>query len=133
MKIRKWTFINVHFSKIQNRFEKTLHHSLIQRPPAAVCDHCIMLFFINSSVVTCRPLCCGFVNRRKNRIKGPKDWEAVLENSCWAIFGGCFEYLNFRVVAGFQKMVRNLEKPFCRILGWPIFGDVLNNTFRQFR
>jgi hypothetical protein len=26
MKIRKWTFIFVHFSKIQNRFEKTLHH-----------------------------------------------------------------------------------------------------------
>jgi hypothetical protein len=27
MKIRKWTFIFVHFSKIENRFEKTLHHS----------------------------------------------------------------------------------------------------------
>jgi hypothetical protein len=27
MKIQKWTFIFVHFSKIQNRFEKTLHHS----------------------------------------------------------------------------------------------------------
>ena len=31
MKIRKWTFINVLFSKIQNRFEKTLHHSFSQR------------------------------------------------------------------------------------------------------
>ena len=30
MKIRKWTFINVLFSKIQNRFEKTLHHSFSQ-------------------------------------------------------------------------------------------------------
>jgi hypothetical protein len=34
MKIRKWTFINVHFSKIQNRFEKTLHHSFFTRPPS---------------------------------------------------------------------------------------------------
>jgi hypothetical protein len=30
MKIQKWTFIFVHFSKIQNRFEKTLHHSFSQ-------------------------------------------------------------------------------------------------------
>jgi len=34
MKIRKWTFIFVHFSKIQNRFEKTLHHSFFTRPPS---------------------------------------------------------------------------------------------------
>jgi hypothetical protein len=30
MKNQKWTFINVLFSKIQNRFEKTLHHSFSQ-------------------------------------------------------------------------------------------------------
>jgi len=38
MKIRKRTFINVLFSKTQNRFEKTLHHSLFKRPPSAGCD-----------------------------------------------------------------------------------------------
>jgi hypothetical protein len=38
LKIRKRTFINVLFSKIQNTFEKTLHHSLFKRPPSAVCD-----------------------------------------------------------------------------------------------
>jgi hypothetical protein len=27
LKNEKWTFINVLFSKIENRFEKTLHHS----------------------------------------------------------------------------------------------------------
>ena len=26
-----------------------------------------------------------------------------------------------------QKMVENLGKPFCEILGWSFFGDVLNN------
>jgi len=26
-------------------------------------------------------------------------------------------------------MVRNLGKPFCEILGWVVFGDVLNNLF----
>jgi hypothetical protein len=38
LKIRKRTFINVLFSKTQNTFEKTLHHSLLQRPPSAVCE-----------------------------------------------------------------------------------------------
>jgi hypothetical protein len=32
MKNEKWTFINVLFSKIQNRFEKTLHHHFFTRP-----------------------------------------------------------------------------------------------------
>jgi hypothetical protein len=49
------------------------------------------------------------------------------------VFGDVFEYLDFRVVAGFQKMVQKLWMRFWGILGWPIFGDVLNNPFRQFR
>jgi len=27
-----------------------------------------------------------------------------------------------------QKMVAEVGKPFCAILGWPFSGDVLNNT-----
>ena len=27
-----------------------------------------------------------------------------------------------------QKMVAKVGKPFCAILGWPVSGDVLNNT-----
>jgi hypothetical protein len=68
LKNEKRTFINVLFSKIQNTFEKTLHHSLFKRPPSAVCDpcrHCIMLSFLFEGVVTCRPLCSGDGDRKK--------------------------------------------------------------------
>ena len=91
MKNEKWTFINVQFQKSQNTFEKTLHHSLIQRPPAAVCDlvgHYIMLSFLFERVVTCRPLCSGDVGRVKVRIKGSTDGEAVFANSWLWGFGG---------------------------------------------
>jgi hypothetical protein len=91
MKIRKWTFINVHFSKIQNTFEKTLHHSFFSVRLRDLCDLTFMLFFINSSVVTCRPLCCGFVNRQKNTKDGPKVGNVVLWNSWMDVFWGCFE------------------------------------------
>jgi hypothetical protein len=91
MKIRKWTFINVLFSKIQNTFEKTLHHSFFSVRLRDLRDLTFMLFFINSRVVTCRPLCCGFVNQQKNTKDGPKSCEAVFANSWMDGFWGCFE------------------------------------------
>ena len=103
MKIRKWTFINVLFSKIQNRFEKTLHHSFFSVRPPHFADLTCMLFFINSSVVTCRPLCCGLYFRRKNAKDGPKSWKAVLWNSWLAIFGGCFGKMSESCFYSFRK------------------------------
>jgi len=87
MKIRKWTFINVHFSKSQNTFEKTLHHHLFSVRMRHFRDLTFMLFFINSSVVTCRPLCCGFVNRQKIQKMAQKWGRLFCGILGWVFFG----------------------------------------------
>ena len=68
-------------SKIDLKKHYIIHSSRVRLRD--LCDLTFMLFFINSSVVTCRPLCCGFVNRQKKY----KRWSEIL--------GGCFvEFLD---------------------------------------
>ena len=64
LKFRKRTFINVLFSKIENRFEKTLHHHFFSVRLRHFRDLTFMLSFLFIHVVTCRPLCCGLRRRR---------------------------------------------------------------------
>jgi hypothetical protein len=93
LKNEKRTFINVLFSKIQNRFEKTLHHSLFKRPPSAVCDlvgHCIMLLFLFGDVVVHRALCSGLQGRRKFADGWSKSWGGCFWKILVRYFGGCF-------------------------------------------
>ena len=90
-------------------------------------DLTFMLLCGCCTAVTCRPLCCGFQNRQKNRTKGPKDWKVVLGNSCIGHFRGCFEYM---VAAYFGEMEQNR---LCRI-GWSkrlggCFGEFLHWSF----
>jgi hypothetical protein len=57
MKIRKWTFIFVHFSKIQNRFEKTLHHSFSQllRSISPISSNTFIILFLFYDSKTSKP------------------------------------------------------------------------------
>jgi len=43
---QKWTFIFVHFSKIENTFEKTLHHSLFKLFCSISPKYLFIVFFI---------------------------------------------------------------------------------------
>ena len=75
-------------SKIE--LEKTLHHHFFGVRLRDLRDLTFMLLFLFGGVVTCRPLCCGFANRRKNTKKVANVGKAVCANSWMAVFGGCF-------------------------------------------
>jgi hypothetical protein len=50
-----------------------------------------MLWCLIFSFNRMRALCCGFINTQKNAKDGRESWEAILRNSWFASFGGCFE------------------------------------------
>jgi len=60
LKNQKWTFINVLFSKIENTFEKTLHHSFFSVRLRHFCDLTFMLWVNVFSFKRMRALCSGF-------------------------------------------------------------------------
>ena len=118
LKNEKWTFINVLFSKIQNTFEKTLHHSLFKRPPSAVCDlvgHYIMLLFLFEDMVTCRPLCSGLQGRRKLADGWSKSWGGYFWEILIRYFGGCFWFLDFIEFIEFIDFLINIIKTYIKI------------------
>ena len=78
------------FQKSKIELEKTLHHHFFGVRLRDLRDLTFMLLFLFWGVVTCRPLCCGFVNRRKNTKKVANLGKAVCANSWMAFFGGCF-------------------------------------------
>jgi len=90
MKIRKWTFIFVHFSKIQNRFEKTLHHSFFSvRLPhfAAPYLYALILFiwYIRTHTIMLR-----IVYSRKIRKRWSKSWGCSFGEFLVGHFRGMF-------------------------------------------
>ena len=78
------------FQKSKIELEKTLHHHFFGVRLRHFRDLTFMLLFLFGDVVTCRPLCCGFANRRKNTKKVANVGKAVCANSWMAVFGGCF-------------------------------------------
>jgi hypothetical protein len=117
LKNEKRTFINVLFSKIQNTFEKTLHHSLFKRPPSAVCDlvsHYIMLSFLFEDVVTCTPLCSSLKGRRKFADGWSKSWGGCFWKILFWYFWGMFLIFGFyrfyRLYIFFNKYYKNIYK-----------------------
>ena len=82
------------FQKSKIELEKTLHHHFFGVRLRDIRDLTFMLLFLFGDVVTCRPLCCGFANRRKNTKKVAKVGKAVCANSWMAGFGGCFEKMS---------------------------------------
>jgi len=57
---QKWTFINVHFQKIPNTFEKNDSlHSFSIRPPN-ICGGYLYAAKLYQGVVTRKPLCCVY-------------------------------------------------------------------------
>jgi len=97
--------------------EKTLHHHFFGVRLRDLRDLTFMLLFLFGDEVTCRPLCCGFVNRRINTKKVANVGRAVCANSWMAVFGDVLEKCPNRFFRFFQKMVANLGKSFYGILG----------------
>ncbi len=92
MKIGKRTFINVLFSKTQNRIGKNITSSLLQRPLAPFPrPYLYALIFIwgRGHVQTIMLRIAGAQYRRTDGPKdGPTDGEAVFANSWMTGFGG---------------------------------------------
>jgi hypothetical protein len=91
MKNQNWTFINVLFSKIQNRFEKILHHHFFSVRTPHFRGLTFMVWRRANRLPQMTALCSGSWGLQYRRTDGPTDGGAVWWNS-WIIgFGGCFE------------------------------------------
>jgi hypothetical protein len=120
------------FQKSKIELEKTLHHHFFGVRLRHFRDLTFMLLFLFGGVVTCRPLCCGFANRRKNTKKGRECWQSGLREFLDGRFRGCFGKMSKSIFRIFQKMTQKLAKRFARILGWPFSGDVLEKCPNRF-
>ena len=128
MKIRKWTFINVLFSKIQNRFEKTLHHHFFSvRLPQFRRPYLYALDAVRRAIciVTIMVWVCKSAKKIQKMVQNlGKTFFRILS---WTFLGDVLEKCLNDLFTFFQKMVQKLGRPFCRILGWTFLGDVLDN------
>ena len=95
MKNQNWTFINVLFSKIQNRFEKILHHHFFSIRLPHFRGLTFMVWRRAIRLLRMTALCCGLwwvaFSRTDGPTDGPTDGGAVWGNSWMGDFGGCFE------------------------------------------
>ena len=119
------------FQKSKIELEKTLHHHFFGVRLRDLRDLTFMLLFLFWGVVT-RPLCCGFVNRRKNTKKVANLRKSFYGILGWPFLGDVLEKCPNRFFRFFQKMVANLGKSFYGILGWPFLGDVLEKCPNRF-
>jgi hypothetical protein len=92
LKIRKRTFINVLFSKIENRFEKTLHIHFFSVRLRHFRDLTFMLSFLFGEHGHVQTIMLRIAEAQYRRTDGPTDGptdgEAVFANSWMCIFGG---------------------------------------------
>jgi hypothetical protein len=86
LKNEKWTFINVLFSKIENRFEKTLHHHFFGVRLRHFCDLTFMLWWGRIALVIRRPLCSGL----HIHDRGFKKWSRKLGSHFAQFLDGTF-------------------------------------------
>ena len=94
MKNQNWTFINVLFSKIQNRFEKTLHHHFFSVRLPHFRGLTFMVWRRANRLLQMTALCSGLwgaYSRTDGPTDGPTDGGAVWGNSWMGDFEGCFE------------------------------------------
>ena len=95
MKNEKWTKINVHFWKIENRFEKTLHHSFFSVRLRHFPRVTFMVCGAWEDGAWLWALCCGFETKRvkyKRWVKTPKSHFAqFLGGHFWGMFWILFD------------------------------------------
>jgi len=90
MKNEKWTFIFVLFSKIQNRFEKTLHHSFLSVRLRHFRDLTFMLWYFIFSYKRLWALCCGLHIREWGCKRSRKSWGGCFHGFLFGHFRGMF-------------------------------------------
>ena len=104
MKIRKWTFINVLFSKSQNTFEKNITSSLLQRPPSPFRGPYLYALDDILCFISILTIMLWFVFSPKKCKRWSKSWESCFAEFLVGYFWGMFWIICF---VNFSEMEHN--------------------------
>ena len=125
------------FEKLKIELEKILHHHFFGVRLRHFCGLTFMLWCVIFSFKRMTALCCGFdfVGVKY------KTWSKTLKSHFAQFLVGRFWGMFWNSCSGHilvrwssiecrrriaQKMVAEVGRPFCTILGWSFLGDVLN-------